>query len=193
MDVIERLPQNAFTQGEAADAGVPSRTLYRLRDAGWVEQLGRGIYRRASAPVADFDLIEVAKRRPDATVCLTSALVYHGLVDAIPATTDIALPRGQRAPRTAAAVQWHSFDVRTFGLGRSEFEVAPGETIGLYSMERSLVDVFRLRGIEGYETGVEAVKEWLKRPRARPAELLDLASKLPRASGPIRQALEYLA
>ena len=57
----------------------------------------------------------------------------------------------------------------------------------------SLVDAFRLRGAEGYETGIEALKEWLKRKDAPPAALLELARAIPRALGPVKNALEYLA
>jgi hypothetical protein len=58
--------------------------------------------------------------KPAATMCLTSALVYHGLSDAIPFTTDIALSRGTRHPAGFAHVSWHSFDASTFDVGRTE-------------------------------------------------------------------------
>lgn len=195
MKALAKLPVNAFSQSEAARAGVESRTLYRLRDAGLIEQVGRGLYRLATAPVADLDLLEIVKRRPDATLCLASALAHHGLIDAIPSSTDVAIPRGKSVPMTTAAVRWHSFDRYTFPIGREEMLI-PGtteETIGVYSPERSLVDVFRLRGSEGYETGIEGLKEWLKRKDSRPAALLELARTIPRALGPVKNALDYLA
>ena len=194
MRPLEKLPFEAFSQSEAAQAGVDSRTLYRLRDTGLIEQVSRGLYRLATAPVADLDLLEIVKRRPDATLCLASALAHHGLIDAIPPRTDIAVPRGQSVPTTTAAVQWHSFDRGTFPIGREEMSITGSEEIiGVYSAERSLVDVFRLRGTEGYETGIEALKEWLKRKDARPAALLELARTIPRALSPVRNALEHLA
>jgi predicted transcriptional regulator of viral defense system len=194
MGTLEKLPLGAFTQSEAARAGVDSRALYRLRDSGQLEQVSRGVYRLTTAPVADLDLLEIVKRRPHATLCLASALAQHGLIDAIPSRTQVAIPRGQSVPVTLAAVRWHSFDRETFLIGREEILI-PGtdERIGLYSAERSLVDVFRLRGSEGYETGIDALKEWLKRNDARPAALLELAHMIPRALGPVKLALGYLA
>lgn len=194
MSALEKLPSGAFSQTEAARAGVDSRTLYRLRDARVVEQVSRGIYRLAEAPVADLDLLEIVKRRPDATLCLVSALAHHGLIDAIPTRTDVAIPRGRSVPRTTAAARWHSFDRDTFAIGRERVPITgTEEAIGIYSAERSLADVFRLRGTEGYETGIEALKEWLKRTDARPAVLLELARLVPRALGPVKNALEYLS
>ena len=194
MGTLEKLPAGAFTQSEAARAGVYSRALYRLRDSGQLEQVSRGVYRLTTAPVADLDLLEIVKRRPHATLCLASALAHHGLIDAIPSRTQVAIPRGQSVPATLAAVHWHSFDRETFLIGREEMLI-PGtdERTGLYSAERSLVDAFRLRGSEGYETGIEALKAWLKRSDARPATLLELARTIPRALGPVKMALEYLS
>ena len=67
-----------------------------------------------------------------------------------------------------------------------------GQSIGLYSAERSIVDAFRLRGKEGYETGIESLRNWLKRPGSHPAKLFAIAQLLPRAIGPLRTALEIL-
>ena len=165
MKTLSRIPHGTFRQSEAARAGINSRTLYRLRDAGTIERIGRGPYRRSDAPTADLDLIEIEARRPDATLCLASALAHHGLLDAIPARIDIAIPRGQTAPETTAAAQWHFFDRATFNLGRTDIPIAgTNATIGLYSPERSIADAFRLRGSEGYETATEALKAWLRQP-----------------------------
>lgn len=194
MRIASELPRQPFRQSDAARAGIGSRTLYRLRDAGVVEQIGRGLYQRADSSIADFDLVEAVMRRPESTICLTSALVHHGLTDAIPARTDIAIPRGKSAPTRTPAIHWHYFDADTFTLGRAEIPVeGAGRTIGVYSPERSIVDAFRLRGTEGYETATEALRTWLRRHDSHPAALLEMANQLPRARGPILRALEYLA
>ena len=145
------------------------------------------------APAADLDWIEAAARRPEATLCLTSALAYHDLVDTIPTTVDIAIPRGHRTPATTGAITWHHFDRGTFALGRTEITI-PGtdHKIGLYSAERSIADAFRLRGALGYELGVNALKEWLRRG-GKPAHLIELADQLPRARQPLLQALQVIA
>lgn len=68
------LPTRAFSQSEARRAGIDSRQLYRLLDRQQIERISRGLYRRTDLPVADLDLAEIAGRRPDATICLESAL-----------------------------------------------------------------------------------------------------------------------
>ncbi|TDW29795.1 type IV toxin-antitoxin system AbiEi family antitoxin domain-containing protein [Cryobacterium psychrophilum] len=194
MKIPTALPRSPFRQSDVARAGVSSRTLYRLRDAGLVEQIARGLYQRMDSQTEDLDLVEAVMRRVESTICLTSALAHHGLTDAIPARTDIAIPRGKAAPTTAPAISWHIFDADTFTLGRTEIPLdGTGRSIGLYSPERSIVDAFRLRGTEGYEIATEALRAWLRQRGSQPAALLEMASKLPRSRGPILRALEYLA
>jgi predicted transcriptional regulator of viral defense system len=173
----------------AGNLGMSRSALYRAIRAGEFDRIARGIYRPADAPPADFDWIEAATRRPEATICLTSALAHCNLTDAIPAALDIAIPRGTRAPATTSAIAWHHFAAETFELGRTETTIPGSElTIGIYSPTRCIADAFRLR----YEIGRDALREWL-RQGGKPAELMAIASKLPRAKGPILHALELLS
>lgn len=164
-----------------------------MRRAGTIEQLGRGLYQRADTiSEADPDLLEIAHRAPNATLCLTTALARHGLSDAIPARIDIALPRGRRHPRTQAPVIWHSFDPATFDIGRSELLLTAETAIGLYDPQRCLIDAFRMRHLEGTETAVEALRRWLRRPGAQPATLIAMARAFPNAEPMLRSTLEIL-
>jgi len=189
------LPRLAFTPAQAARVGVSSSSLHRMAATGKLERIAPGLYQRPDTATYDLDLYAAAVRAPRATICLTSALARHGLVDAIPATTDLALPRGTRKPALkGAAITWHLFDAATFNLGRTTVAIpGAGRKVGLYSPERSIVDAFRLRSIEGYEIATEALRTWLGRRGSNPADLLAIATQLPRAEGPIRRALEYLA
>lgn len=178
---------------DAWKLGISRSSLYRAAKSGEYERIGRGIYRPSDLAPADYDWIEAATRRPEATICLISALAHHDLTDEIPTALDIAIPRGTRAPASQSAIAWHHFAAETFDLGRSETTI-PGSslTIGIYSPARSIADAFRLRGELGYEIGRDALREWLNRG-GKPAEIMAIASKLPRAKSPILHALEVLA
>lgn len=69
--------------GTVAQAGMSRNALYREANAGRLQRIARGIYLPDDAP-ADWDQLEAATRRHDATICLTSALAHHDLTDAIP-------------------------------------------------------------------------------------------------------------
>lgn len=182
-----------FSHREAQAAGLSDRHLYALRDAGALTQLGRGLFQRADRPIgADPDLLEIAHRAPGATLCLTTALARHGLTDTIPARIDVALPRGRRRPATAAPVVWHLFAADTFDIGREEMAVDAGTVLGVYGPERSIVDAFRLRHLEGSEVAVEALKRWLRSRGSGPAALLGMARSFPQSEPALRAALEIL-
>ena len=181
-----------FRAAEARRHGVDSRRLRKWLEDGLIIRLGRGLYEPSDSTSADDpDLTEITIRAPQATICLTSALAHYELIDDIPSAYDLALPRGTHRPRLDAQVNWRWFDVETFGLERISEQIR-GVTIPIYSPARSVVDTFRMRGYEGYETAHLALRHWLSRKGNRPAELLRIAQQLPRSEAPLRHAMEVL-
>jgi predicted transcriptional regulator of viral defense system len=180
---------DTFRYAEAL-AYVSERQLRRLIEDGDVTAVSRGVYRKQHVAVDD-DLLEVAARVPLATLCLRSALARHGLTDDIPPLIDVAVPRGSWTPTTHVPVRWRHFDPATFDVGRLETDVGGGRRIGLYSAERSIIDAFRLRHLDGTDLAVEALRRWL-RGGGSPAELLRLAAAFPRTLSAIRDSLEIL-
>ena len=185
-----RLP-TTFTAADAPQHGVSRRELQRMLAAGEVERVGRGLYRRTDGAPLDYDLVEIAARADKATLCLLSALARHELTDIIPATHDIALPRGAWRPRTSAPVHWHTFDRATFELGRTEIPVDDTHALGLYSAPRSIVDAFRLRREVGPEVANEALRRWL-RQGGEPSELVRITNSFPPAKPALLHALQVL-
>ncbi len=173
-------------------AGLSAERLYRYRDQGHLVQVGRGLYRRVDASPADHNLLEIAHRVPQGTLCLITALARHGLIDVIPDRIDLAIPRGRRIPALQSPVNVHVFAKNTFGIGREVIRVGDGLTLGLYSPERSLVDMVRLRHREGAEIAWEALRRWLRRKGARPAVLIEMARPFHGAESAVRHALEIV-
>jgi predicted transcriptional regulator of viral defense system len=181
-----------FTYTNARAAGISAERLYAYRSQGLVEQIGRGLYRWADARAVDQDLLEVACRAPRGALCLLTALARHNLTDAIPDRIDVAIPRGARIPALRPIINVHAFARKTFDLGREEVDIGEGFKVGLYSAERSLVDVIRLRHREGADVAWEALRRWLRRRGAKPASLIEIASHFHGAEGAVRQALEVV-
>jgi predicted transcriptional regulator of viral defense system len=183
---------DTFRYREAREAGLSDRRIYRLRDAGEIVAVGGGVYRWADAPAADLDLVEIAERVSRATLCLETALARHGLIDAIPAAVDVAVPRGNTRPALKAPCRLHQFDPRTFDLGRETLGVGARTPLGIYSAERSLIDVVRIRHLQGADVAWEALRRWLRRPGSSPARLIEPAKHFAGTEPAIRGALEVL-
>lgn len=183
----------AFTLEDARESGLRKDRVYSMLASGEIERVGRGVYLRPGAIDPRFaSLAAATATRPEATMCLTSALVHHELSEAIPFGTDIALPRGLRHPAGFAHVTWHSFDQATFTLGRKLHALDGQTTIAIYSAERTILDCFRLMHQEGSDTAYEALRHWLRRAGNSPATLLRLATSFPKAQPRLRHALEVL-
>jgi hypothetical protein len=186
----ERIPP-VFTLAEARALGFTERQVYEWRNNGDIEVVGRGIFAKPGIEL-DYDLIEISVRAPKATLCLTSALARHDLIDDIPSAIDLALPREDRQPRTGAPARWHRFDAPTFFVDRTQLDVGAGRTLGIFGPRRCIIDAFRLRHLYGSEQAVGALRKWLELKGSQPAELLTLAGLFPVVERPLREALEIL-
>lgn len=184
---------SVFTLADARASGLRKDQVYDLLAAGDVERVGRGVYFRPEAIDPRFASLAAATLlRPDATMCLGSALAYHDLSDAIPFGTDIALPRGTRSPAGFAHVSWHGFAKETFDVGRDHHTVAAGLEVAIYSAERCIIDSFRLMYREGSDVAYEALRRWLSRGGSSPSGLIRLGAHFPRTEPGLRRALEVL-
>jgi predicted transcriptional regulator of viral defense system len=169
-----------FTLAEATSAGLAKHAVYRLRDGGVIVEISRGVYRVVTAPeLAQLDALAVTKRAPRGILCLITALDLHDLTDEIPDAVDVAVPAGTRPPLIHyPPVRVHRLRADTFDLERTDLEIAPNESVPVYSPERTVVDALRLKHLVGDSVALTAAKRYLARRGARPSLLAEIARKL---------------
>lgn len=174
--------------------GLTRHGLDRLIEAGQFERISPGLFLRSGlADDTTAAWIAIAVKKPDATLCLLTALSLHELTDEIPTRSDIAIPRGtQPATVHHAPIAWHRFDAGSFGIGRRELALPGEQSIGLYSAERALIDLFRLRHAWGSDLAFGALKRWLRSRDSSPGALLTMTEHFPKARPAIQHALEVL-
>ena len=189
---LEALP-TTFTTAQARRAAVQPRELYAARDAGELVELSRGVFRKADGPAATYpDLLAVAHRAPRAVVCLLSAAAIHALTDENPWAVQIAVPKGTWPPRIMhPPVEVFAWNPDHFELGVEFLEAAPGESVRVYSLERTVVDLMRLRARIGESVAHIALRRYVSRRDARIGALVDLAGTLD-VLGPVSSALDVL-
>ena len=151
---------------EALAAGISRYMLYSLRDKGLIEQVSRGIYRLADLPpIGNPDLVTVALRFPNAVICLTSALAYHGLTTQIPHEVSVAVSRNSRIPSLDfPPVRAHKFAETVFNTGVEEHQI-DGVSVRIYSPEKTLADCFKFRNKLGMDVVLEALKLYRSRKK----------------------------
>ena len=181
---------------DLASHGVTRHRFDQLLEAGEYERIAPGVFLRArTTDDTTAGWLAIAAKRPEATICLRSALVIYELTDEIPFQSEIAIPRGTQ-PVTLGKfhthVGWHRFDPETFQIGRTEFVLPGGMSIGLYSAERTIVDLFRLSHQWGSDYAIAALKRWLQERGNYAGKLLTVAQHFPKTLPAIRQTLEIL-
>ncbi|MEU3048285.1 type IV toxin-antitoxin system AbiEi family antitoxin domain-containing protein [Streptomyces sp. NPDC006984] len=181
-----------FTTAQARQALLSARDLARLVTEGEIDELSRGVYRRADAPETAYaDLLAVCTRAPRAVLCGESSLALHELIDDIPSAVHIAVPRGSRRPTISyPPTVVAQYAAKTFSLGVERFEAAPGETVPTYNAARSVVDAMRHRGRIGETTALSALGRYLRRSGRSGVGELQLIARELGALSVIRPAVE---
>jgi predicted transcriptional regulator of viral defense system len=189
----ERFGEQPFRVSEAVAAGVGRTTLHRLREAGELVAVGRGVVQIPGAGMGMLSgLAVVSARVPRGVICLNSALAFWDLSDEIPERIHVAVPRGAHRPSIAEpATQVHVFDARTFDVEREQQRTDADETFWIYSAERSVVDAMRMSRWVGRDVGLHALRRYMDRGDAKPARLAEIAREIG-GSSQLRPALEAL-
>lgn len=178
---------------DAIRLGVHPRTLYTLRDSGELEQVGRGLYRLASAaPLTSPDLVPVALRIPRAVVCLISALVHHGLTTQIPHAIDLALPSHAHIPKVDGIpirIFWYSEPSFSAGVETVNIDRVP---VRIYSPEKTIADCFKYRNKTGLDVAIEALRAYKEKKSKPDRKALTTFAQINRVMRVMRPYLEAI-
>lgn len=174
-------------------AGIPRAYLKRLSERGLLEQVDRGIYRTADAPVTELSsLAEISKRVPHAIICLLSALQVHGLTTEVPHAVWILIERGARTPKLGSPqleVVRASGRARTHGV---ETRTVEGVKIRLTTPAKTVADCFRFRRHVGLDVALAALRDYVGRRKGSIDALLE-AARADRVDAFMRPYIEALA
>ena len=165
-----------FRTSEALSAGIHPRTLYKLRDEGYITKLDRGLYKLTDdPPLSNPDIAIIAARVPNAKICLLSALDFHEMTTEIPHKVHIAIARTQRDPKIDyPPIEVYRFTGESFTEGVEKHEI-DGQTIQVYRPAKTIADCFKFRNIIGKEIALEALQSGLKQKNIEVKDILKYA------------------
>jgi len=160
---------------EAKAAGIHPRTLAALVDDGTVLKLDRGVYQLADSAPAEPDLAIVARKVPQAVLCLVSALAHHRLTTQIPHAVELAVPRGFKDRKLEhPPVRFYRFGDASLSAGVERIKVA-GRELRVYSAAKTVADCFKFRNKIGKDIAIEALRTYLRRKDAKVKDLMHFA------------------
>jgi predicted transcriptional regulator of viral defense system len=172
--------------------GLPREYLVRLHRQGKLNRSGRGIYTLPDANVTErHSYAEVAKRVPEAVICLLSALAFHEITTQSPRSVWIALRKGARKPvlpSPSLRIVRLSGPSLTHGIDNHQVEGVP---VRVYSAAKTVADCFKFRNKIGLDIAIESLKDCLRQKKASINEIYRYA-KICRVSNVIRPYMEAL-
>ena len=180
-----------LTRSQVDEAGLEPKLLTQLIELDKAERVQRGVYRLTDAPLQNHeDLLEVSLRIPYGVVCLASALAFHGLTTFIPKKIHLAVPQKRKPPKLEyPPLDVHYFSDSTYEYGIEAYDVA-GHSIKVYSVEKTLVDLLRLKNKTLF---AEGLKNYLARNKPKPnLRLLFEAARVGRVEKRLRPLLEVM-
>src|SRR5271166_3120166 len=147
--------------------GLPREYLVRLHRQGRLSRPGRGIYTLPDAAITErHSYAEVAKRVPEAVLCLLSALVFHEITTQSPASVWIALSKGARKPAILSpSLRVVRLTEPSLSAG-VEKHVVEGVSVRVYSAAKTVADCFKFRNKIGLDVAIEALKDSLRQKKA---------------------------
>lgn len=194
---IERLLRHVQRHGvvrtrDLETLGVSRVALQRAVDRGQVVRWARGVYANPDhATTRHTDIAAVAARSPKAIVCLVSALEYHGLTTQVPHAVWIMIHKSAHRPTiTSPAIRV----VRASGLALTagvEKHKIEGVLVQMTNTAKTVADCFRYRDTVGTDVAVEALRDCLRKRKATPADIFEMA-KIDRVARIMRPYLEAL-
>jgi predicted transcriptional regulator of viral defense system len=149
-----------------------------LEKEGVIYSVARGIYVRSNEISPWTHYWAVSAKCEEAVFCLNSALVIHGVSTQYAHAVWCELPRTSRQPSMPninlefiTATPWkHTIGVKTVRLDKVQVKVT--------SLERTVVDCFRLRRVVGMEVALEVLKEVIRDSLVQIDDLITMAKKM---------------
>jgi len=178
---------------DLAPLGLPRVALTRLVRQGLLTRVGRGLYAHPDRTVSEHaSLAEVARKHPQAIVCLLSALRVHNLTTQSPFEVWLAIPNKARAPKLAyPPLRIVRFSGAALTEGIEDHQI-DGVTVRVTSVERTVADCFKFRNKIGVDVAIEALREAWMGKRVHMDELWRCAT-LCRVANVMRPYMESLS
>jgi predicted transcriptional regulator of viral defense system len=178
---------------DLAPLGLHRVALTRLVRQGLLTRVGRGLYAHPDRTVSEHaSLAEVARKHPQAIVCLLSALRVHNLTTQSPFEVWLAIPNKARAPKLAyPPLRIVRFSGAALTEGIEDHQI-DGVTVRVTSVERTVADCFKFRNKIGVDVAIEALREAWMGKRVHMDELWRCAT-LCRVANVMRPYMESLS
>ncbi len=162
---------------ELRSEGIDPKTISRAVASGELVRISRGLYQCADGDIDTHQaLAEAAKKVPRGIVAMVSALAYHELTDQMPRKVWMAVSVKDWSAPTSSYPPIRIVEFRDRYMQQGiEHHMISGTQVPIYSVPKTLADVFRNRKLVDRSVAVEALRATLDQRKATPASIADAA------------------
>lgn len=157
---------------ELREAGISAQTIARAVESGDIERISRGVYQKRGAEIEQNQILaEAAMRVPKGVVALVSALAFHGLTDQMPRRIWMAIGASDWAPvQSYPPLRIVRFTEPYLRQG-IEHHLIAGLEVPVYSVPKTLADLFRNPRLGDRSVAVEGLRAALQQRKATPSAI----------------------
>ncbi|MGD9713632.1 MAG: type IV toxin-antitoxin system AbiEi family antitoxin domain-containing protein [Thermomicrobiales bacterium] len=162
---------------ELRQEGIDPPTISRAVEAGELVRISRGLYQRSDSEIDTHQtLAEAAKTVPRGVVAMVSALAFHELTDQMPRKVWMAVSVKDWSANVPSYPPIRIVEFRDRYMQHGiEHHMISGTQVPIYSVTKTLADVFRNRKLVDRSVAVEALRSTLDQRKADPAEIAEAA------------------
>ncbi|MDP4116148.1 MAG: type IV toxin-antitoxin system AbiEi family antitoxin domain-containing protein [Bacteroidota bacterium] len=159
-------------------SGIHTRKIAAARKDGVIERIKPGLYKLVDYPWDEFSgFSDIYTANSNSVICLVSACEYYGLTTFSPSEISVALPRNTHQFKlTFPPIKVYFFTMKYYGTGITTVKSKSG-TFKIYSIEKTLVDLFRYRKKTGDDIVLESLKNYLAQNKRNINKLLECAQQ----------------
>lgn len=157
---------------ELREAGISAQTIARAVETGEIERISRGVYQKRGSEIEENQILaEAAIRVPKGVIALVSALAFHGLTDQMPRRIWMAIGASDWAPvQSYPPMRMVRFNERYLRQG-VENHVIAGLDVPIYSVPKTLADLFRNSKLVDRSVAVEGLRAAIEQRKATPSAI----------------------
>jgi predicted transcriptional regulator of viral defense system len=154
------------------EAGISAQTIARAVESGEIERISRGVYQKQGAEIEENQILaEAVMRVPKGVIALVSALAFHELTDQMPRRVWMAIGASEWTPvQSYPPLRMVRFTEPYLRQGIEHHTIA-GVQVPIYSIPKTLADLFRNPKLVDRSVAVEGLRAALQQRKATPSAI----------------------
>jgi len=159
-------------------AGFHTRTVAKAVSCGIIEKIKPGLYKLTDYQWDEYNsFVDIYKAKKEAVICLSSALQYHNLSTINPGVITVAVPHNTAKFKIDyPPIKTYYYSDKLYSIEIEQVQTKQG-IFNIYSLEKTICDVFRYKNKVGEDIVLEALKNYLHRKNVNLSKLYNVAKQ----------------